>query len=231
MNKVKFVNKIILAKNISSFIFTKPQDFSYTAGQYIEITLPHDDADDRGIKRWFTLSSSPNEDFLAITTKFATQNGSSFKNSLKDLPIGIEVTISDAMGDFVLPINPEIPILMVAGGIGITPVRSMFAWLNSQNQKRKIKVIYGVNNEEDIVFKRDIESLADLEIVVSNSTSWQCKTGMLNSPMIYPEISQNQLVFLSGPEPMVEQLSYDLKLAGVKPEKLVTDFFPGYTNL
>lgn len=230
MHKTKLAKTQNQAQAITSFYFEKPDDFHYVAGQFIEVTLDHDNPDDRGIKRWFTLSSSPHEDQLAITTKFSVQNGSSFKTALGKLQPGQSFLISDAMGDFVLPKDPARPLLMVAGGIGITPVRSMLSWLTSQKQNRDITLLYGVNIQQEIAFKDLLQNQSKLEIIVQNDSGWKGKSGILNSPMIYPEIKKDHLVYLSGPEQMIEQLVHDLKLAGTSPNQLVTDYFPGYIN-
>ncbi|MEK7602856.1 MAG: FAD-dependent oxidoreductase [Patescibacteria group bacterium] len=231
MYDVELVKVEPLNDKIISFSFQKPPGFHYIAGQFIELILFHKEPDDRGIKRWFTLSSSPSEELLTITTKFSTQNSSSLKSALWLLNIGQTVKLTDAMGDFVLPKNNLRPLLMVAGGIGITPVHSMLRWTVSQNEKRTIDVMYGVHSENEIVFEKEIRSAANLEIVVSDPVNWRGKTGILNSPMVFPSIKKEHLVYLSGPETMIEQLFYDLKLAGVPPENLVTDFFPGYKEI
>src|SRR5579862_735458 len=106
------------AANITTFWFKPLQQLTYTAGQYIELTLPHDRPDDRGIKRWFTLSSAPGGDLVSITTKFAGEKSSTFKRSLFGLSPGAELHMSEASGDFVLPKDSSIPLVLVAGGIG-----------------------------------------------------------------------------------------------------------------
>jgi ferredoxin-NADP reductase len=74
-----------IAKNIQTFWFKPDKPVRYVAGQFIELTLPHDNPDKRGIKRWFTLSSSPTEPLISITTKHAENIVSSFKQNLFNL--------------------------------------------------------------------------------------------------------------------------------------------------
>src|SRR5438128_2636442 len=128
-----------IASSIKSFWFKPTRPVHYTAGQYIELKLPHDKPDNRGERRWFTLSSYPTEPLLSITTKF-TDPGSSFKRALLDMKQGQIINMSDPMGDFVLPKDDTIPLIFVAGGIGVTPVRSMIKWLSDKAEKRDIKL-------------------------------------------------------------------------------------------
>jgi len=86
-----------------TFYFRPEQPLSYTAGQFTELTIPHKRPDERGLKRWFTLSSSPTSELLSITTKFNNDKSSSFKKALFGLKPGAELTMAEPMGDFVLP--------------------------------------------------------------------------------------------------------------------------------
>src|SRR4051812_34213512 len=117
------------AANITTFFFRPEKPVQYTAGQFTELYLPHNNPDKRGIKRWFTISSSPSEELLSITTKFTPEKGSSFKETLRKLVPGTEVHLEEPMGDFVLPKLIQTPLIFVAGGIGITPFHSILEWL------------------------------------------------------------------------------------------------------
>jgi ferredoxin-NADP reductase len=98
-------------------------------------------------------SSTPTDELLAVTTKFAKDNGSSYKKALRHLKAGDELEMSDPMGDFVLPKLIQTPLVFVAGGIGITPFKSMLSWLGATHEDRPIKLLVGVNNEDEIVFR------------------------------------------------------------------------------
>lgn len=220
------------AANITTFYFKPERPVHYTAGQFIELSLPHKHPDDRGSKRWFTLSSSPTEEHLSITTKFTDPNGSSFKQALRQLEVGTELTMADPMGDFVLPKLLQTPLIFVAGGIGITPFHSMLSYLADTGEERPIKFIYGVHSEDEIIFQDLFEKLNQhVTIVVSEpSASWGGEQGPLNAELVLglEKPSDDTLIYLSGPEPMIEHLSKDIHKAGIPRQQLVTDFFPGY---
>lgn len=225
----------IEAPNISSFYFRPPKKIDYTAGQFIEMTLPHYHPDERGIRHWFTLSSSPTKPLISITTKFAGEGSSSFKQALFALEPGAEVEISDPMGDFVLPKDPQRSLVFVAGGIGITPFRSIFEWLVDSGEKRVIKFIYGVRSTEEIVFEELAKAAgAPPMVVVSEPTAgWKGRTGRLSAELILElaKPGSDTLVYVSGPEPMVEALEADLKKVGLAQNQLVLDFFPNYKDV
>lgn len=220
------------AANIRTFFFKPERPVEYTAGQYAVWTLKHPKADDRGETRWFTLSSSPTDDLVTITTKYADDKSSSFKKALFKLQPGSEMLMSDPMGDFVLPKLIQTPLIFVAGGIGITPFHSILSWLTATGEQRPIKLLYGVNNEDEIIFQETFDKAGQhATIVVSNpEAAWGGERGRLSADLILglEKPDDDTLVYLSGPEPMVQALAKDLRQAGLRKEQIVSDEFPNY---
>ncbi|HSX45867.1 MAG TPA: FAD-dependent oxidoreductase [Candidatus Saccharimonadia bacterium] len=221
------------ADNIRTFFFKPERPVQYTAGQYTQLHLPHKNPDDRGAKRWFTLSSPPGQDFVTITTKYAGDDkSSSFKKTLFKLEPGTELDLADPMGDFVLPKLIQTPLVFVAGGIGITPFHSMLEWLSVTKEERPIRLLYGVRVEDEIVFQNTFDkSGVQPTIVVSEpSAAWGGERGMLSSELILglEKPSDDTLVYVSGPEPMVQKLARDLQKAGLQKRQIVSDEFPNY---
>ncbi len=225
--KVRFEKSEQAAEHIRTFYFS-PVDpaakVHQVAGQFIELRIPHDHKDSRGDKRWYTLSSSPTEDLLAITTKFAPENGSSFKTALRALPPGTEVDMAAPMGDFVLPKDASIPLVFVAGGIGATPFRSMVRFVHDSGEDRNITVIYAANSLAEVAFRNTFQTLGDTFTTVIGDR-------LTPGKILDAAGRDNSYVYLSGPEPMVEALQQSLKDAGLNKRRIQTDFFPGYTHI
>lgn len=222
------------APGIFSFYFTPEKPLRYTAGQFIELTLPHDQPDDRGIRRWFTLTSIASDDTIRITTKLSEES-SSFKRHIKTLRPGDTVVISEPMGDFVLPRDTSIPLVFVAGGMGITPFAGMFRSLAESNEQRSIRFLYAVRTEDDIIFQDTFDAIhIHTTIVVSKpSEAWGGERGHLSAGHVLTltEPKPNSLFYLAGPEPMVEELRKDLVGNNIPANQIVTDFFHGYMPL
>lgn len=225
------------AANIRTFFFRPERPVHYTAGQYTQLTLPHPHPDKRGVRRWFTISNAPGGEFLTITTKYAgDKDSSSFKKFLfHKLRPGTEVHLAEPMGDFVLPKLIQTPLVFVAGGIGLTPFHSMAEWLAETRESRPIKFLYGVRTEDEIVFQ-DTFLRAGVEptlIVSDPSPAWGGERGRLSADLILglEQPSDDTLVYLSGPEPMVQALGKNLRQAGFPKERLVSDEFPNYAGI
>jgi ferredoxin-NADP reductase len=108
--------------DIVTFRFERPPGHEYRAGQWFVITFPGP-AEPR--EHHFSYSSSPTEPFLEFTTRL---RGSVFKNALDALPLGTEVEVEGPYGAFTLQEGLE-RVVFIAGGIGITCVRSILRWL------------------------------------------------------------------------------------------------------
>lgn len=234
--KVAFVKSEEVAANIRRFHFTRLAHFNYTAGQFIHATLPHEGADDRGVKRFFTLTSSPTESELMITTKFY-ERPSSFKQALRGLKEGDEIEITEVSGDFILPEKPGRQLVLVAGGIGVTPYRSMIKYLtDTGNNPHQLHLLYAANRPDEIAFRDLFDAgLANLKVtylVREADGGWDGAIGVLNAKKI-DELAagiMNKVVYLSGPEPMVESLVNQLKAAGQPDSQVKTDYFPNYPD-
>ena len=225
-----------VADHIISFYFKPARPIRYTAGHFIELTLPIDKPDARGRKHWFTLSTSPSEELAAITTKFPTGDAqvSTFKQTLKSLKPGDQVMMSDPMGDFVLPKDKTIPLVLIAGGIGATPFRSIIKYLHDNQEHRTIQLLYAANTLEEVAF-RELFTAYGLPVTIILSTppaGWDGQAGRLTPKKILelaPDVDK-KLYFVSGPEPMVEGLVKGLQGAGVEKRRIVGDYFPNYPD-
>lgn len=223
--KIKYKGSRKIAEHVFSFDFEAPKHYDFIAGQYLEMTLDIINVDERGSSRWFSISSPPNEPVLTITTKIV-EKPSSFKKALIGLKNGSLVEISQAMGDFVLPLDDTRSVIFVAGGIGITPFMSILADQLKINETRDISLIYGVNLSSELVnldkYKhlinhlRLVNSEIDGSVITSNLILKECSN--LDNPYIY----------LAGPEIMVEHIGQELLDQGLEESSLVRDFFPNY---
>ncbi len=233
--RAQLTSRTSLSNTIVSFGFTPNQPFTFTAGQFIELTLPGHVEAGHPAHRWFTISSSPHESEISITTRVGDAAHTPFKRALDQLALGAEVSISEPMGDFVLPMLLQTPIVMVAGGIGITPFHSMLNWMSHTKEDRPVKLLYSVRTEDDIIFQDSFErSHTHATIVVEHpAAAWGGERGRLTAEMIIgiEKPTDESLFYLSGPEPFVQSLQADLRQHGVSNQQIVVDEFQGYSGI
>lgn len=213
---------------VESFFFDFPEPLSWKAGQYGHYVLHHEPTDDRGSDRWFTVSAAPFEKVIRITTRFTDDKGSSFKKVLRDLKIGKYIEISNLSGDFVIE-DETLEYVFIAGGIGITPFRSILKEFDYQGKQFQVNLLYA-NKDQNILFKEELEELTKsnpnfaIHYIVSPEHIDESKIRQL-----VPDL-QAPLFYVSGPESMVEELGNLLKTMGIDETKLKQDWFPGYEN-
>ena len=205
----------------------------FTPGEYTEMYLPHDNPDNRGEHRKFSIASSPTESTIAITVTFAPANGSSFKAALAVSKPGDTVYISETMGDFVLPKDASIPLVFVAAGAGISPVISMVSWLKAMEQNRAVQIIHSVSDSQTLLERSLLERYATsyTPIVTQPLASWNGETGRLSAERIIQLTgdTRGKRYYIAGPETMADALKKGLATHSIAPENILTDVFLGLT--
>jgi ferredoxin-NADP reductase len=229
--------KMQLAPDVYDFIFAPSQKFAFAPGQYMEWTLGHRSPDNRGNRRYFTLASSPTEQDIRLGVKFYQQS-SSFKNALLALDEGAEIAATQLAGDFVLPADPNQKCVFIAGGIGITPFRSMIKYLLDTQQRRPITLFYANKRVDDIVYK-DVLDQAQAQLgirtiyTVSDNRklpqAWRGRVGHISAQLIKDEVPDymNCVFYISGPPSMVDSFKSLLLQLHVKGNNIKVDFFSG----
>ena len=223
--KLKLISKEHLVDNVWSFRFQPSGELTWTAGQFIKVGLKHDDPDEEGVERWFTISSAPYEGVVTITTRVTE---SSFKQALSMLPDGGELDLLDPPdGDFVWA-DTDRPIVFVAGGIGVTPYHSILKQRSHDGLPLAVTLIYG-SRTPDVPFKSELDQWAaqDSRLVIRYVVGEPLTATKLAE--LEPGLNKS-LVYVSGPEPMVETLGDELKAQGLPEGQLRQDYFPNYTE-
>lgn len=226
---LRLQSKREVAPQIFEFIFTKPLHFQFVAGQYLEWMLPHQNSDDRGIRRYFTVASAPSDGFLRLVFK-RPENPSSYKRAVCDLALGGEVVGSQRAGDFSLPKNPAQKIGWIAGGIGVTPFVSQASELSNKKERRDVAMFYCVATNAEILYADILQQSANVVPVVANGDfPLDGESGYLTKEMILTRVPDclDRFWYVSGPPVMVRAVYKTLRQLSVPENKIIKDFFPG----
>lgn len=217
--------KTEIAKDVFEFVFNPDNKVSFAPGQYLEWTLPHPNADRRGVRRYFTITSSPTEDVFKLGVKL-NKPSSSFKEKLFSMQTGDKIIAGGLAGDFLTPRDKSKKLVFMAGGIGITPFRSMIKYLIDSGEKRDITLLYAVKEEREIAYRYlFIEAEAKIGLRTEYVVSKFIDAELINAKV--PDWKE-RIFYISGPDAMVRAYKKMLIKMNVPRRKIVTDYFPGF---
>ncbi len=227
-----------ITNDIFEYVFSPSQKIAFAPGQYMEWTLSHDESDSRGVRRYFTLASSPTERDLRLGVKFY-KDSSTYKKAMGEMNGDVEIVAAQLGGDFVLPQDPRQKCVFIAGGIGVTPFRSMIKYLLDTRQRRAITMFYANKTFGDIAYK-DVFDKAEKELGIRTIYSvsdrrglppnWVGLLGRLQPAWImrYVPDYQERVFYISGPNEMVESFKSALHQLGIPASNIKVDYFSGF---
>jgi ferredoxin-NADP reductase len=229
-------NKEEIAQNTYEFTFLPEKAMPYLAGQYLEWTLPEGrKGDAKGNRRYFTIASSPTEKEIRLGVRMSDAP-SAFKQTLLRLKVGDTVSAGQLAGDFTLPTNTKKKLVFIAGGIGVTPFRSMVQYILDTG-KRDVVMFYSNKKADEVAYYDILERAREqvgMKTIYALTDDTRSFAGSYNG-MISPEIIKKEVpdyrertFYISGPRGMVLAFEAALKDLGIKQTRIKTDYFPGF---
>ncbi|SOC40540.1 FAD-dependent oxidoreductase [Ureibacillus acetophenoni] len=216
-----FIESYKEAVDVYTFVFEKEKDLSWKAGQHGLFSITH-----KKIKyptKPFTIASAPSENVVRLTMKI-TENPSEFKKAMLELKKGMTIGMSGPLGS--LNVNDERPTIFIAGGIGITPFRSIVKQIEAEgnSNKKPIHLLY-MDSEKSYLFKDELD--------VNNAS---LSTTYLDSrDELHREIDKlsnlyqnNGQYMIAGPKSMVASISDYLQNKSISKKNIKKDAFDGY---
>jgi ferredoxin-NADP reductase len=227
-----------VADGATAFRFDKPSGWVFKAGQFLDMTLLDPaETDAEGNTRSFSIASGPSEDSLMVATRM---RDTAFKRVLKTMPLGTAVKIEGPFGDLILPSDATRSIVFLAGGIGITPFRSMLVQAAHQHLPHRLFLFYSNRRPEDAPFLDELETLQQanprytlIPSMTGMATShqpWTGEIGLIDQAMLSRHLSNSvaPLYFIAGPPEMVKGLHAMLTKQSVSDRDIHAEEFSGY---
>lgn len=232
---VKLLEKKQVADGTMEFVLEKPDGLVYRAGQFFDIILPkpNDSTRKNDYVHGFSFVSAPSEPHIAAATRMRPD--STFKNALKEVSVGAEVTIEAVWGEFTLKKNETNPVVYIIGGIGVTPVRSMVVQATADKLERSLTLIYANRAPANAAYTEEFAALAKQNLYFDFVPVYEeavagAEQGRINAAMIERHVPnvQKATYYLSGPAGMVRASRDLLTELGVDEDFIRTEEFDGY---
>lgn len=233
----KLLHRETLAGEIMLFRFQKPQGFNFAAGQFCYVTMPDLGFHDReGLRKPFSIASSPLEKELIFAARITE---SAFKKTLREMPIGASVALDTPLGLFTLPKSTAAPLVFLAGGIGVSPFRSMMRYAADASAGHTITLLYSSRVPEEAIFLDEFRSIAKqnhrMAVVVTitrpggSGEKWTGLTGRVSAEMIREQCGDRSgaIYYVSGPPVMVDSMKNVLLGMGVDQQRIKREAWTG----
>jgi ferredoxin-NADP reductase len=226
-----------IAAGTTSFYFEKPRGFSFKAGQYVSLgQIDPRETDAKGSTRTFSIASAPEEAGVMIATRM---RDSAFKRGLKTMKLGATLTMEGPFGDLVLHGDANRPAVFLAGGIGVTPFRSIVVFAARAKLPHRLFLFYSNRRREDAAFLGELNQLQDgnpnYRLIATMTEMdkvrpWRGESGRIRKEMILryvPDLTK-PIFYVAGPPGTVLAMEEILNDAGVSAERIRTEEFFGY---
>jgi glycine betaine catabolism B len=240
---IRLIEKFEVAKDTLGFRFEKPEGFDFLPGQSVVLQVPWSKPSESFPKqtdamRDMTIAASPTDSDLDFVIR---QGRSDYKKALTDLQPGDEVVIFGPKGKFVFKTSTK-PIVMLAGGIGITPFISILRYIKDKNLSQGIVLIYSNPTPERIAFREEITEIKKsqksrnhkFEIIHTLTEkapeNWNGETGRIDADMIKKYVADlnNKVFYICGSSSMAADIKRIVSNLGVRQEYLKKEEFTGY---
>ena len=223
--------------------------FNYAAGQYAFFDIGGVYNDPEGPVRHFSLASSPTEEEIIISTRI---RDTPYKKRLSSLEIGSKAKVTKPLGKFVLHDDYSKPAVLLSGGIGVTPFRSMIKYATDKQLPIRIVMFDSNRNIPNILYKEEFDEClnknTNLKIVYtitekeddnqpSSATGvnkeWKGERGRIDKAMLERHLNDNEIknsiYYICGPPGMLNAIKELLQNSlQIPKDQIRTEEFTGY---
>jgi ferredoxin-NADP reductase len=208
----------------------KPDGFAFSATQFTFLQLRTEEGMDA---RPMSLATSPTRPHLEYAVRISD---SAYKRAFAALQPGDEVAVFGPIGDFVL--HETRPAVLVAGGIGVTPLKGMAEYASDKTLPIPIRLVYSNRNEDEIVYRPELDSLEKQNpnfrvlhtLTRTTDGGWRGRTGRIDGELLQEAARDlaNPIYYVSGTPGMVVGTLRLLRALNIPDEDLEVEAFRGY---
>ena len=228
----------VIAEGTMAFRFERPAPYPFRAGQAMDVTLispPETDAE--GDTRTFSIASAPSTDELMVATRM---RDTAFKRVLGRVPLGTPVRLSGPMGSLTLHNDSRRTAVLLAGGIGITPFRSIVLHAATEKLPHHLYLFYSNHRPEDAPFLEELRQVEQVNAgfhfvptmdgMERSHRTWNGEVGHVDAELLRRHLKapSSPIYYLAGPPGFVAHARGSLESSGVDSDDIRTEEFSGY---
>ena len=237
-HEMTLVDRQRVARDTMAFwLDAKGTGFEFRAGQHADFVLTQPRiGSENDNSRTFSFASSPQEKGpIMIAMRMRKTD---FKNALMAAALGTKFIVSRSSGSFTLHGDITRPAVFLAGGIGITPIRSILRQAAQDRLPHKLYLFYSNREAGDAAFLEEFEGMSAQNpnfLLISTLTghrtlSWPYEKGHINREMLMRYLLglKGPVYYIAGPSGMVTAMTDLLHSSGVSDDDIKTEEFGNY---
>lgn len=227
--QVPVFNVIRETDDIATFRMARPEGFEFKPGQFLTVRV---NVDGKPVARCYTISSPPEAiGYLEISVKRQGLLSGTLHSTVRP---GSMIAINAAAGGFVYPDGDDRPVVLIAGGVGITPMTCMLRHAVQADPTRPVTLLYSVHTNRDVAFREELRLLAarhpQVNMVVTTTRGpheTEYFSGRIDRRMIQEHVGDpaNSIFMICGPGPMIDAMKSTLAEIGVPPAQIRSEAF------
>lgn len=199
--------------------------FKYLPGQWVEVSVVIDgDIKTSG----YSITTSPTQQGV-VGLAIKTSSKHPVTRWLHDAKEGDIVNITRGQGPFVFLPDMGEDIVLIGGGVGVTPLLSIFRYVRDASPETHATLYYSVSHPDEILFREELEQAArqhnNLSLIITvtqSSDEWRGETGRINKHKLAAlNAAPETLFYLCGPPGMVDDMENLLRDLGVPPSRII----------
>lgn len=229
INCEKFKTKVIAVNHLNHDVVElvlevlDDKTMQFFAGQYVEISA-------KGLKpKFFSIANAPkNEKTLKFHIRLI--DGGEFTHFIfETLKVGDEMMVEGPKGSFFLQEKSKRPMILVAGGTGLGPIKSIIEHQLAQKNTRKMFLYWGVNTKKDFyqeIPQSYLDKLSFVPVVSKNDENWQGRTGFVHQAVLddFADLSEYE-TYVCGAPVMVSSAADSFVKQGLLEKSFFSDSF------
>ena len=226
--EVALLGREAVAEGTMAFRFARPAGFTFKAGQSVSLALIDPPAEPNSARRTFSLASAPFEDELVVATRM--REGSAFKRALQALPIGAPVRLTGPLGAMTLHEDSARAAVLIAGGIGITPFRSLVLQAEHDGLAHPLLLAYSNRQRGHAAFIGELEGLQRRNARFRLLARMTDAEGFIDEAALaqFTRGAPAPVYYLAGPPAMVQAMKAILARMGAGAADVRSEEFYGY---
>lgn len=227
-----------VANNTLAFWFdTNGARYEFRAGQHADFSFQDPSVEQKDDNsRTFSFANSPHDKGLVMIALRMRDTG--FKTALKTAALGTKFKVSRPRGSFTLHQDVTRPAVFLAGGIGITPIRSILYWATQEHMPHKSYLFYSNRDVADAAFLEELEALTVKNrsftliptVTPLKTPAWPYEIGHIDRGLLmrYLRGLSGPIYYVAGPSGMVGAMAALLHSWGVSDDDIKTEEFGDY---